>query len=86
MKEFEIKVPVVEMTPDELSAPDRELLEAARRQTATSYAPYSNFHVGAAIRLSNGEIVAGSNQEKTAYPSGLCAERTAAFYAHARYP
>ncbi len=86
MKEFEIKVPVVEMTPDELSAPDRELLEAARRQTATSYAPYSNFHVGAAIRLSNGEIVAGSNQENAAYPSGLCAERTAAFYAHARYP
>ncbi|MDE5750350.1 MAG: cytidine deaminase [Duncaniella sp.] len=86
MKELTITTPIIEATLDELSAEDRALVEEARRQTATSYAPYSRFHVGAAIRLDNGEIVAGSNQENAAFPSGLCAERTAAFYAHARYP
>lgn len=86
MKELTITTPVIEATLDELSAEDRALVEEARRQTATSYAPYSRFHVGAAIRLENGETIAGSNQENAAFPSGLCAERTAAFYAHARYP
>ncbi|MDE6418647.1 MAG: cytidine deaminase [Duncaniella sp.] len=86
MKELTITTPIIEATLDELSAEDRALVEEARRQTATSYAPYRRFHVGAAIRLDNGEIVAGSNQENAAFPSGLCAERTAAFYAHARYP
>ncbi|MCD8318460.1 MAG: cytidine deaminase, partial [Paraprevotella sp.] len=50
------------------------------------YAPYSRFNVGAAARLDNGVIVTGSNQENAAFPSGLCAERTALFYANARYP
>ena len=69
-----------------LSSGDRLLVEEAVKSTANSYAPYSGFHVGAALRLSNGEIVTGSNQENAAYPSGLCAERTAMFYASARYP
>lgn len=86
MRNFEITVPVVEVRFDELSPEERHLVSLAREQTATSYAPYSNFHVGAAILLDNGEIVTGSNQENAAYPSGLCAERTAAFYAHARFP
>ena len=58
----------------------------AAAMTDNSYAPYSRFRVGAAILLSNGEIVTGANQENVAYPSGTCAERSACFYAHARYP
>ncbi len=70
----------------ELSASDRELVEAAIEATGTAYAPYSHFHVGAALRLATGEIVRGSNQENLAYPSGLCAERTALFGASAAHP
>ena len=65
---------------------DRILAEKAIEATANSYAPYSGFCVGAAVRLSDGKIITGSNQENIAYPSGLCAERTAMFYAHAQYP
>ncbi len=71
---------------DTLNAEDRELAEAAIEATKGSYAPYSNFNVGAAVRLDNGMIIKGSNQENAAYPSGLCAERTAMFYASANYP
>lgn len=86
MKRIEITVPVTEMTMDELSDAQKAVVEAARAATERSYAPYSHFNVGAAILLENGEIVAGSNQENVAFPSGLCAERTACFYAGARYP
>jgi len=65
---------------------DRELLSKAVDAAGSSYAPYSNFNVGAAVRLANGEIISASNQENAAFPSGLCAERVAIFYAHARYP
>jgi cytidine deaminase len=71
---------------EELSANDKNLLEQARKAAETAYAPYSRFQVGAAVRLENGEIITGSNQENAAYPSGLCAERVALFYAHARFP
>ncbi len=71
---------------DELIPRDRELLKNAIDAIKGSYAPYSNFRVGAAVRLRNGLIVKGSNQENAAYPSGLCAERTAMFSAAARYP
>ena len=71
---------------DQLSAKDRELAEAAIKATEGSYAPYSKFNVGAAVRLDSGLIVKGSNQENAAYPSGICAERTAMFYASATYP
>ena len=71
---------------DQLELRDRELAQAAIEATKGSYAPYSNFNVGAAVRLDNGQIVKGSNQEKAAYPSGICAERTAMFYASANYP
>ena len=70
----------------ELAPKDRELAEAAIKATEGSYAPYSRFNVGAAVRLDSGLIVKGSNQENAAYPSGLCAERTAMFYASATYP
>ncbi|MDO9680975.1 MAG: cytidine deaminase [Bacteroidales bacterium] len=65
---------------------DKKLLESAMEAAGAAYAPYSNFHVGAAVRLSNGEVISANNQENAAYPSGLCAERVAIFYAHAKYP
>jgi cytidine deaminase len=65
---------------------DAELLVAAKKMVKTAYAPYSEFHVGAAVLLENGEIIAGNNQENAAYPSGLCAERVALFYAGSQYP
>ena len=60
---------------DELNADDRQLLIEARKVTDQAYAPYSNFHVGAAARLSNNKIVTGTNQENASYPVGICAER-----------
>ena len=63
-----------------------ELLKYAIQATDTAYAPYSDFHVGAAVKLENGTIVTGSNQENVAYPSGLCAERVALFTASAQHP
>jgi cytidine deaminase len=69
-----------------LDLKDKELLDRAKMASEGAYAPYSNFNVGAAVRLSNGEIIAASNQENAAYPSGLCAERVAIFYAHAKFP
>ncbi|MCD8387926.1 MAG: cytidine deaminase [Bacteroidales bacterium] len=86
MKEFEVKIKVVEATDNELPEQLRKLVDTARQATERSYAPFSNFHVGAALLLSNGEIISGSNQENAAYPSGTCAERTCAFYAHSTYP
>jgi cytidine deaminase len=71
---------------DELEPSDKVLAEAAIAAQKGSYAPYSKFNVGAAIRLSNGKIVTGANQENDAFPSGLCAERTAMFYANANNP
>lgn len=62
------------------------LMEQAVAVRKASYAPYSKFHVGAALLLDNGQVVLGSNQENAAYPSGLCAERVAIFYAGAVYP
>lgn len=86
MKQLNITTPILAASYDELSESDRKLVDAARSMTRQSYAPYSRFSVGAAIRLDNGVIVTGSNQENAAYPSGICAERTAAYYAHANYP
>ena len=86
MKELQITTPIVVMQYDELDPTDRSLVDAAREATFRAYSPYSHFSVGAAILLDNGETVTGSNQENAAYPSSLCAERTAAYYAHSRYP
>lgn len=73
-------------TPEELSPADAALVEAAKAATHTSYSPYSHFSVGAAVRLENGEIIQGSNQENAAYSPTICAERCAMFYANAHYP
>ncbi len=64
----------------------RELVELAKQASDNAWAPYSGFKVGAALRLSSGRIVTGNNQENAAYPAGLCAERTALFYANANFP
>ena len=73
-------------TPTELSAMDQHLLDSALRAAESAYTPYSHFKVGAAVRLRDGTVVTGNNQENAAFPSGLCAERTALFYAQALHP
>ena len=87
MTNKEIKIAYMEYASiEELQPQDRLLAEAAVEAVALSYAPYSNFNVGAAVQFEDGEIVKGANQENAAYPSGLCAERTALFYASASRP
>ena len=70
----------------ELSEMDRQLIVAAKLSAEKAYAPYSNFKVGAAILMEDDTIITGNNQENAAYPSGLCAERTAVFYAASQFP
>ncbi len=87
MTNKEIKIAYKEFDSiDELESKDRKLAQAAIEATKLSYAPYSNFNVGAAVLFEDGEIVKGANQENAAYPSGMCAERTALFYASASRP
>lgn len=86
MREMILQTSVKVYTYDEFSAEDRQLIDAARKATERSYAPYSKFNVGAAVRLVDGTVVTGNNQENAAYPSGLCAERTTLFWANAQYP
>jgi cytidine deaminase len=62
------------------------LILSAEKALATAYAPYSKFFVGAALMMENGKVIPGSNQENAAYPSGLCAERTALFAAGVQDP
>lgn len=70
----------------ELDEVIQKTMTCAIQARDNAYAPYSKFHVGAAVLLKNGQIVIGSNQENAAYPSGLCAERTAVFSAGANFP
>lgn len=86
MKERKIIALLQEYTPDELPSCYSDLVDAAKAATKRAHAPYSKFHVGAAIRLENGEIVSGANQENAAFSSGTCAERSACFYAASQYP
>ena len=78
---FEELDDVTDLTPAEQTT-----WQAARDATSHSYAPYSGFHVGAALLLANGTVFKGTNQENAAYPSGLCAERTALFGLAAAQP
>ena len=82
MKELTLTIPIRVFSYEELDEADRHLIDTAREATRRSYAPYSRFAVGAALRLIDGTIVSGSNQENAASPSGLCAERTTLFYAN----
>ncbi|MBC3847569.1 cytidine deaminase [Winogradskyella echinorum] len=70
---------------NELPKDIQSLMDSAIEARNNAYAPYSNFNVGAALLLDNDEVVIGSNQENASYPSGLCAERTAIYYAGAKY-
>ena len=71
---------------NELSDVDKKLMEAAIEITKTAYAPYSGFNVGAALLMDDDSIITGNNQENASYPSGLCAERTAIYYAGSEFP
>lgn len=86
MEQIDINISIQSYQLDELSPQDQELVQAAIEATKNAYANYSRFYVGAALRLENGKIVIGANQENAAFPSGLCAERTAVFAAQANYP
>ncbi len=86
MKQFKIEINVKVVQFDELSIEDKELVESAKNATYNSYARYSGFYVGAALRLDNHDIQIGANQENAAFPSGLCAERSAIFAAQSVHP
>ena len=86
MQEKKIELSFITAHLSELSEQEQQLVSNAKSAFKTAYAPYSGFLVGASVLLENGEIINGSNQENVAYPSGLCAERVALFYAGARYP
>ena len=83
-KTIETKVSICKF--EELSQEFQQLIEKAKSQVNNAYAPYSGFQVGAAVLLENNQIFGANNQENAAYPSGLCAERVAMFYANAQYP
>ena len=86
MKTIELNINIELCQYDELCVNDKELVDNAIRATQNSYSPYSHFCVGASVRLSDGSIIIGANQENAAYPDGLCAERTAIFAAQAQHP
>ena len=86
MKEINLSTKIAVYPIEECSEIEKKLIVAAKNATNNSYAPYSEFKVGAAALLANGEILTGNNQENAAYPSGLCAERAAVFYANGKYP
>ena len=86
MKQINLTTKITVYSYEECTEQEKKLVDAAKQATSNAYAPYSHFHVGAALLLENGTIITGNNQENAAYPSGLCAERTAVFYANAQYP
>lgn len=86
MKDLKIVTNIRICSYNELCMEEKKLIDAAKEATKNAYAPYSGFSVGAAVLLENGTVVSGNNQENIAYPSGLCAERTALFYAQSQYP
>ncbi len=85
LQDINIKVEVYNQI-SELSEDEQNLCAKAKEAAKSAYAKYSHFNVGAAVLLKNGEIITGNNQENNAFPSGLCAERVALFYANAKYP
>lgn len=86
MKQILIETHIQSLEWAELSPEQQQLVTIAKEQTQRSYCPYSHYHVGAALQLRSGEIIRGCNQENAAYPSGLCAERSALFAAGAPHP
>ena len=86
METSEIKLRITYCHEYELDPDEKRLINEAKIACTRSYAPYSSFHVGAAVLLNDGTIISGSNQENASYPNGLCAERVAVFYANSNYP
>lgn len=86
MKEYQLVSQVKVYDYEELSDEEKELVNVARQSTMNSYAPYSHFYVGAALRLKNGVVIPGCNQENAASPVTICGERSAIFAAGAQYP
>lgn len=86
MNKITVSVELSEFLPGEMTPLYKELVDKAKEAIKGSYSPYSNYPVGAAVLLSDNTIILGSNQENAAYPSGLCAERTALFYSSSQYP
>lgn len=86
MKTIDLSIKIGFCQIEELSEEERKLIEVAIQATKNSYSPYSHFAVGAALLLENGDVVMGANQENAAYPSGLCAERSAIFAAQSTQP
>ena len=86
MKERNVITKIQVYSYTELTDADKKLVDLAKEATNASYAPYSHFHVGAALRLENGVMIKGANQENAAFPAGLCAERSACFNAGSNYP
>ena len=86
MQEESISIKYKRAAISDLNESDQELVALATKCADSAYAPYSNFFVGTALKLDDGTIVKGNNQENAAYPSGLCAERVALFSASANYP
>jgi cytidine deaminase len=87
VKQKKISISFTEFSGEaELPEDIKNLAIQAKKAADNAYAPYSKFKVGAAVLLANGKIITGNNQENSAYPSGICAERVAIFYANAQYP
>ena len=86
MEEIHLDIKIEQYAMEELSDSEQELVRSAIKAMHNAYANYSRFYVGAALRLANGQIVIGANQENAAFPSGLCAERSAIFAAQSRCP
>lgn len=86
MKEIILEIAAQQCELSELASAEQSLCLAALEASKDAYAPYSSFFVGAAVLLVDGTVITGNNQENIAYPSGLCAERTALFYANAQHP
>lgn len=86
MEKVQIPVDIMLCQMEELDEKDRTLVEEAISATGNSYSPYSRFRVGAALRLADGRVVKGANQENAAFSITICAERTAIYAAQAQYP
>lgn len=85
-KKIKIEAEFEELTWEELTIEEQQLMMRARKVSEMAYAPYSDFHVGAAVMLESGEILQSSNQENVSFPVGVCAERLVLGYAGANFP
>ena len=86
MKKIILSSEIEELSPEELDQTEQTLLSRAQNVAKMAYSPYSDFNVGAAVILENGEVLQSSNQENVSFPAGSCAERLVLGYAGANHP